>query len=145
MCAYMYNILCITTSPAKAKVLLQQLLTFGNSCASPMLFKSDPLPINSCARIRENLHIVIVGNSNLRAREAHSNPCAVSCGLTKMALSGWHYLLFSTAACLKPCQCRQNVSVIHCGMAAVAGRAGQAVAIQTVPGCPCAGGADVTQ
>lgn len=52
-----------------------------------MLFKSDPLPINSCARVRENLHIVIAGNSNLLAREAHSNPCAFSCGVTKMSHS----------------------------------------------------------
>lgn len=77
-----------------------------------MLFKSDHLPINSCARKRENLHIVIVGNSNLLSREAHSNPCAFSCGLTKMSLSGWHYLLFSTSACLQPCQCRGNVSAV---------------------------------
>lgn len=112
MCAYMYNILCFLITPAKVKILLQQLLTFENSCASPMLFKSDHLPINSCARKRENLHIVIVGNSNLLSREAHSNPCAFSCGLTKMSLSGWHYLLFSTSACLQPCQCRGNVSAV---------------------------------
>lgn len=76
-------------------------MAFNILCATPMLFfKSELLPVNSCAGIRENLNIVIVGSSNLITDKAHSHPCAFSCQLNKMSLSDWQYPLFSTVVCL---------------------------------------------
>lgn len=104
-----------------------------------MLFvKSELLPINSRAGIRENLDIVIVGSSNLIADKAHSHPCAFSCQLKKMSLLDWQYPLFSTAVCLYFCQRKLNVNAdpSTVGVAAVAEHAGGTVAGRAVQCCP---------
>lgn len=108
-----------------------------------MLFvKSELLPINSRAGIRENLNIVIVGSSNLIADKAQSHPSAFSCQLNKMSLSDWQYLFFSTAVCLYFCQRKLNVNAdpSAVGVAAVAEHAGGTVAGRAVQCCPCRDG-----
>lgn len=95
-----------------------------------MLFKSDPLPINSCARTRKNLHIVIVGNSNLLAREAPTNPCAFSCGLNEMSLSGWLYYSQLPPVC-SPARVNEMWVAFPALLDGSSGSAGQTMAIQT--------------
>lgn len=124
----------------KQNHFLQYILTFENSCATPVVFvQSEQLPINTYAGRRENLDIVIAGSSNLITDKAHSHPCAFSCQLNKMSHSGWQYTLFSTAVCLYLCQCKLNVDAVPStvGMAAVAECAGRTMAGRAMQHCPC--------